>query len=72
MGVCGSDCDTVNLFHQECDPGEFPGGLVVMIQHFYHCSLGSVPSLRAEIHTSGCFMLWQKKKEKKREERKKE
>ena len=30
-------------------PGEFPGGLVVRIQHFHHCSLSSIPDLGTEI-----------------------
>ena len=28
---------------------EFPGGLVVRTQHFHHCGLGTIPSLRTEV-----------------------
>lgn len=29
---------------------EFPGGLLVRILHFHHCSPSSIPSLGTEIH----------------------
>ena len=33
----------------KCVYGEFPGGVVVRIWCFHHCSLGSIPGLGSEI-----------------------
>ena len=43
---------------------EFPSGLVVRIQHFHHCGLGSIPGLGTEIvhQVTACFSEKEKKK----------
>ena len=38
-----------HLFFKVGGMGEFPGGLVVRIQGFHQCSLGSIPGLESEI-----------------------
>ena len=50
---------------------EFPGGLVVRTQSFYHCGLGTIPSLRTEVpHQAAAYCCQKKKKKKKQKEQK--
>lgn len=42
--------------------GEFPGGLMVMIQCFYHCSTGSIPGLGTKNPHQDAIMHGPKKK----------